>query len=465
VATELEKIRDRLRTRLTRETRRLNVYDLYFEGEQPLMFVAPELERELGARMTKVVLEWPRFGVGMYDDRLDLRAFRYAGEDAGDDELWRIWQDNDGELISQQINQESLALGRAYAIVGAGDDDDTPLITPESPFDCMHETDPRTREIANGIKQWRDLEGDHHVTLYQPAGRVTWHRPKRGGSWIQDPYVETDFGIAQMVAFINQPRMLGRHRPGHFDQRLGRAEFHSIIPLANAANKMATDMMVSGEFHAMPRRWATGLSADDFVDDNDNPLDTWAQVAGRIWASENEKARVGQFQEADLSNFHETIKLLAQLAGQLLALPADAMGFNSQNPPSADAIRADEARLVKRAERKQRTLGNRYERVQRLVLLTKGESVDKAKTSRIESVWVDAATPTIAQQTDAVTKKVSTKDGQGRSLVPIEQARIDLGYSDEERKRMRDMDDREDPQITAARRALEGAGGGSGSGS
>ena len=36
------------------------------------------------------------------------------------------------------------------------------------------------------------------------------------------------------------------------------AEIEAIIGLADAANKMATDMMVSGEYHAMPRRWAFG---------------------------------------------------------------------------------------------------------------------------------------------------------------------------------------------------------------
>jgi hypothetical protein len=56
---------------------------------------------------------------------------------------------------------------------------------------------------------------------------------------------------------VNNPRIL---RPD------GRSEFSDIIEIADALNKMATDMMISGEYHAMPRRWATALSAEDFVD-------------------------------------------------------------------------------------------------------------------------------------------------------------------------------------------------------
>jgi hypothetical protein len=68
---------------------------------------------------------------------------------------------------------------------------------------------------------------------------------------------ENDVDLCALVPYVNQPRFLGRLRPGRADQRLGRSEFHDIIPIVDAINKMGTDMMVSGEFHAMPRRWAS----------------------------------------------------------------------------------------------------------------------------------------------------------------------------------------------------------------
>jgi hypothetical protein len=39
----------------------------------------------------------------------------------------------------------------------------------------------------------------------------------------------------------------------------GESEIADMIPLADAVNKLATDMMVTSEYHAMPRRWATGI--------------------------------------------------------------------------------------------------------------------------------------------------------------------------------------------------------------
>lgn len=466
MATELEQTRDRLARKLNSEVvKRLIPYDMYFEGEQPLKFIAPALADELGERLTKVIIELPRSGVAAFDERLDVTGFRRAGSDDDDADLWADWLHNDGDVLSQQVNQESLALGRAYMVVGPpADDDDVPLLTAESPFDTIHEDDPRTHDVANGYHRWTELDGTRWSTLYRPEGRTTWWRPKKSGEWKIDSEAENIAPLCSLVPFVNQPRLLGRLRPGRPDQRLGRSEFHGIIPIVDAINKMATDMMVSGEFHAMPRRWAVGMKAEDFEDESGNPISSWAMRAGALWANEDKDVKVGQFPEADLGNFHDTIKVLVQLAGQILALPGFYNAFDTVNPPSGDAIRAAEVQIVKRSERKQTFLGNRYGRVQRLMTVYKTES-DDPKAREIETNWRDPSTPTRAQAADATVKLVTATDGRGRSIVPVEQAREDLGYTLAARKRMDGYDNAAHPQVTAAMRELEAAGGNSGSGS
>jgi hypothetical protein len=439
VATEIEAARDRLYGKLLQERRKLQIYDNYYEGEQPLRFMSPLLKKELGDRITEIVVEWPRLAVEAYDNRLDIEGFRFAGSDSSDDELWRVWQANEGDFISQQGHQEHLALSRAYTIVGNNPEDpETPVITVESPFDAIHEDDPASHDTRYGIKTWALEDRTRFINVYYPGGRVTFRRVR--GAWVEDSSDEDDFKLVRLTPLINQPRMLGRHRPGRFDQRLGRSIFHPIIPLADAVNKLVTDMMVSAEFHAMPRRWAVGLDEKDFVDEETGEaLGTWEMIAGRIWASANKDVKMGQFSEADLTNFHASIKLLAQMVSQLLSLPPDYLAFGGQNPPSADAIRASERQQVKKAERMQQSLGTRWERVQRLVLLTQGKpDTDAAK--QIETLWRDASTPTIAQQADATVKLVGAKDSSGRSIVPVQQAREDLGYTKTQQKRMADWD-------------------------
>jgi hypothetical protein len=53
-------------------------------------------------------------------------------------------------------------------------------------------------------------------------------------------------------------------------------------------------------------------------------------------------------------------------------------------------------------------------------------------------VWNDPATPTRAQQVDAIVKLASGDN----PIIPIEQAREDLEYDEDQRRRMAEMDAR-----------------------
>ncbi|AYN58832.1 portal protein [Arthrobacter phage Richie] len=423
----------------------LDRLDKYLEGEQPLKYMAKAMEDEIGDRVHQLIINILRYGAEAYENRLDVKGFRYRGESSSDEELWRIWQANDLDEQSQQAHLDSISLERTYAIVGSGDEDDAdPIVTVESPFQVFAERDPRTRRVSAAIKRWAEGEGNDQVqraTLYLPDSTESFAFFKNAW-WSTGPADVHEMGRVPVVPLVNNPRIL---RPD------GRSEFSDIIEIADALNKMATDMMISGEYHAMPRRWATALTADDFVDKDGNPIGVWSRDAGRLWATESKDTKFGQFNETDLKVFHESMKLLIQIGSQLLALPPHYMSFVGDNPTSADAIRSSETQLVKRVERKQTYLGGAWEEVQRLVLRIKTGQWDPAAMS-LETQWRNPATPTVAQEADAIVKKVQA------GIVPIEQAREDLGYTQEQRDRMLEMDARakSNPDIANLTRAVNG---------
>ena len=55
---------------------------------------------------------------------------------------------------------------------------------------------------------------------------------------------------------------------------------------------------------------------------------------------------------------------------------------------------------------------------------------------RLETMWRDPSTPTMAAKADAVTKMYAS----GAGIIPLEQARIDMGYTSEQRKKMQEWD-------------------------
>lgn len=414
---------------LTSWAPRIRAYDAYYEGEQPIRFLAPAMRREFGERITALVMNLPRIGADAYENRLDVEGFRFKGDDSRDEDLHEVWQANNCDELSQQGHLESIALSRAYVCVGAGDSrTDPPLITVEHPLQAYVDRDPRTRRGRSGIKRVNEPDGTRWAALYLPNS-TGWYRWTKDGWVLDQPVDEHNLGRLSIVPLVNRPRVL---RPD------GLSEFHDVLPIADAANKVATDLMVSAEYHAMPRRWAMGLKEEDFVDAAGNQISPWRMAAGHIWANEDKDVKVGQFPESSLTNFHDTIKLLVQMAAMTMALPPHYLAFTGENPTSADAIRSSETQLVKRVERKHTVLGGAWEEVMRIVLrLQTGKWEDRARS--LETMWHDPSTPTVAQKADAVMKLAAPING-GRSIVPIEQAREDLGYSPEQRRRMADMD-------------------------
>jgi hypothetical protein len=407
----------------------LRELDAYYEGEQPLSYMHPELVQQLEGQVRQVVINWPQMVVDALEERLDIEGFRRPDQASGDQQLWEIWQDNDMDSGSQRAHVEALALGRSYVTVGAPDSaDEAPVITDESALDMIATTNPRTRETAAAVRRWssagvelgaRDAD---QATLYLPDATIIYR--KDGTGWVEQSRDDHGLGAVPVVPILNRAR---RKKP------LGVSELKLVIPLSDAACKIATDMMTGANFHALPRYYAAGVTEADFTDENGNAISVWKAVTGRIFSTENEEAKLGVFPASDLSNFHKTLDALAQLVAALCGMPPHYLGFTTDNPASADAIRSSEARLVKRAERKQGMFDTGWEQVMRLAMRIATRAWDP-ELRRLETAWRDPATPTVAQVADAATKTYQA------GIVPLRFTRLRLGYRDAEIQQMEEMD-------------------------
>lgn len=440
----------RLDRKLIARARELEPAEKYLMMEQPLKYMAPALEEEFGERLTQLIIDLPSVIVEAYESVLDVQGFAVpdhglrsgsepstaavpsAQADQAAEMTWDIWKANNMQEQMPLLQTESIGLGNAFIISGPGESqDDAPIMTVESPMQVFAERDPRSRTIIRAIKRWAEDDGTGKVVqwgnLYLLGVRFTFR--KEGRSWVEVAEMRSEHGdpTTRVVGFPNRPRLL------HWE---GRSEFAGIIPTLDAINKMCTDMMISGEFHAMPRRYAFGMKKEDFRDEHGNPLSVWQQLAGGVWASEvaGEDIKVGQFPEADLTVFHNSIKLLLQLAFMQAALPSHISAFQGDNPASADAIRAAEITKIKRSERKQTLMGGSLEQAQRNNWMIMGRDV--RELAGLETQWRNPATPTKAQEADAATKLVQA------GVIPPQQARQDLNYTTEQQKQMEEWDRR-----------------------
>lgn len=395
----------------------------YYEGEQRLrqlgLAVPPSLQQFL------TIVNWPRMAADGVEERLDIEGFRFPGVDEADDELWRIWQDNNLDEESQLAHLDALIYGRSYICVGANEDDEaTPLVTVESPFELVHEMDARRRQVSAALRLYAVKEGRPTLgTLYLPDATVWLSWDGSMGRWVDVDRDDHRMGVVPVVPVVNRARA---------SNRAGVSEMKDVIPLTDAAARSLTNLQLAQETHSVPQRFVLGAAAGDFVDQHGQPLTKWEAYFSSVWTLANEQAKVGQLPSADLKNLTDTIDHYARLASGVSALPPNYFGLAADDAASADAIRSREARLVKRCERKQTAWSGSWEQAMRLVLyVASGEESVEAR--RLQTLWRDPATPTRAQQADAVVKLTTA------GILPREGAWDDLKYSPARQDRLREQ--------------------------
>ena len=126
------------------------------------------------------------------------------------------------------------------------------------------------------------------------------------------------------------------------------------------------------------------------VDDNGDPVEV----------------KLHEFRPAPPTPYIDQVKLYSQLLAAESGMPAPYLGFVTDNPASADSIRQQEYRLVKRAERRQVSFGLAWREVAYLSLLLRDGAVDPAVFRQVGTKWRDAATPTRAAAADEAAKLI-----------------------------------------------------------
>lgn len=411
--------------RLNQPLARYSDLDRYYTGKQPLAFLSPEAKTALGNRFGIMSSNIPRLSVTALAERLRITGF------TGDAALWADWIRNDLDQTSGVAHREALLLGDSYVIVWA-DRYGRPQVTVESAKQVAVMTDPGSREIVAAVKRWEDKQANTtHAILYLPD-RIVRLRANQIGAlqgYDQVDTINNPLGVVPVVNLRNADGIVSDW---------GVSEVDDLKPLVDALNKSLADMMVTSEFVGRPRRWATGIElsettvidedGDPVLDDDGQPVLIEANPipeGHRAMISENDAAKFGQLQAADLSGYEASVRVIL---GQIMAvstLPAHYVGVFTDNPASADALRAAEASLTARAEARQQTFGRSWEQVARLMIAVR----DGREPNLIDDIrvhWADAATRSVAQEADAVVKLYQA------GLLPAPYALGKLGYSDDE---------------------------------
>lgn len=399
-----------------------SIRECYYEGKQRLKDLRISVPPSL--RLLNSVVGWCGTAVDVLEERLDFEGW-IGGANLGLDAVYRA---NELDLESSQGHKDALIYGSGFVFVGKGmEGEPDPLITIESPKRATAIYDMRTRRPLAALLATFDDKGKiNGGSLYLKDVTVTFGYTRDG--WMEIARDDHMLGRVPCAPLINNPRS---------GDPWGRSEItRAVMSVTDSAMRTLVGAEVAREFYSAPQRYILGASEDAFVDADGNPTEGWSVIQGRVLGigyndDDGVMPQVGQFSANSPEPYFNQLRAYAQILAAETSIPTSYLGLQTDNPASADAIRALENRLVKKAERRQKQFGRTWSEVAKLSLLIR-DGVIPEEVNDVRPIWRDASTPTVAASTDAAVKLIAA----GVLLPDSEVTYNRLNFSDAEKAQL-----------------------------
>ena len=382
--------------RMNRRAKSNHMYWQHWNNESPAAWLSKASRDALEGKLARVSVNFIRLAVTSLTERLTLRGWTKPGETGVDQELLALTQQIDLPARAETIHVDRALYGCAYATVWATADGGQPVIITDTGANASVDIDPATGVARSGARVWREGDTAYAVeftpdTVTQYAADVLEGTERTASTvWKHNgPVEDNPLGEVPIVPFMRRQSSLDHH---------GVSVVADIVGLSDALAKVLGDAMVSSEYYAKPRRWATGLEIVE--DDEGNPVDPFGR--SRLLQSEDPDTKFGQLSPSTPQGQVELIATLTQQIGALTGLPAHYLGIHGDQPASAEGVRAAETQLVMSARTEMRYLTGPWSRVAALLLAIKnnGHPSDYPRITE----WDNPEIKTPAQAADAAGK-------------------------------------------------------------
>lgn len=325
-----------LRNRLSEKRTRVELRYLYYEMKNQIKDFGISTPKPL--RNVQSVLGWCGKAVDSLADRMVFREFL---EDNFDIE--EIFQMNNPDTLFDSAILSALISSCCFIYVAEGDGYPTlQVIDGGNATGIIDQSTGLLKEGYAVLK--RNENGNPLIEAHFMAGETVIYEKGRSRS------ITNKAPYPLLVPIIFRPDAT---RPfGH--SRISRA----CIDIVNSAMRTVKRSEISAEFFSFPQKYVVGTDPDA------EPLDKWkSAMSYMIEISKGEggeKPSFGQFQQQSMGPHTEQLKMFAALFAGETGLTLDDLGFVTENPSSAEAIKASHENLRLIARKAQRTFGTGF---------------------------------------------------------------------------------------------------------
>lgn len=375
----------------------------------------------------------PRVYVNAMAERLILEGFLLGNQAEVDQVIWSWYKANQLDSRAFAAYVETLVYGRSYITISVpGKTDlenplaipDVPIIRLESPMSLFAKIDPRTLNVQWAIRVAKNEDGETAgVTMYHLDRTEIYGSVE--GTLVLEETIAHGLGVVPVIPIT--------HQVGLTDIYGTSAITPEIKSVTDALSRLMMNMQTTSELMATPQRIIFGSSVDELMGGNETGLELYTSS---YIAVEDPAGKAEQLPAAELRNYTEAMDHILRQAAIYTGLPPQYLAQSSDNPASAEAILNAENHLVRTCEALSAMFGDAWERAMRIALLITGTALT-IDHFQMESLWRNPATPTYQAMADAATKMYAS----GNGIIPLEQARIDMGYTPEQRNKMREWDE------------------------
>ena len=328
-------LRNKLAHKRQRVLTRYRFYEMKNVVKEFNISIPPELRTWTNA------LGWCGRAVDSIADRLVFREFEEDNFDIS--EIFRL---NNPDVLFDSAVLSAVISSCCFIYISA-DRDGFPRLQVIDGSNATGIIDPITGLLSEG---YAVLERDDRdvpiLEAYFTHGTTQIIRKGANGPQI----IKNKAPYPLLVPIIYRP---DARRPfGH--SRISRA----CMSIQDAAVRTVKRSEISAEFYSYPQKWVTGLSQDA------ERMDKWRATMSTLITfekdDEGDKPTIGQFAQQSMSPYTEQLRTFAALFAGETGLTLDDLGFVSDNPSSADTIKASHENLRLTARKAQRTFGSGF---------------------------------------------------------------------------------------------------------
>lgn len=327
--------REYLKNRLMLKRSRVLLRYKYYEMKNGIQYFRTIIPKEF--MWMAETLGWCAKSVDALADRLSFREFKNDNFD-----LNTIYDMNNRDILLDSAVLSALISSCCFVYI-TEDVTGYPRLQVIDGGNATGIKDPISGMLKEGYAVInRDKYGNPELEAYFLPGRTEYYR---GGQLVRTDTNQAPYPL--LVPIVYRPDAM---RPfGH--SRISRA----CMGLMQGALRTLLRSEVSAEFYSFPQKYITGLSQDA-------ELDNWkAFISSFLKFTKDDSGdspKLGQFTQQSMSPYTEQLRTFAALFAGETGLTLDDLGFVTDNPSSADSIKASHENLRLAARKAQKNFGS-----------------------------------------------------------------------------------------------------------